>query len=144
MLIVLAMLGILFAIAAPRFSTPTVRLAANSLHQFIQGGRFESVKANAPMILKLDVAAGTATFHPSVTGTGPCVVSTAAVSSFALHEYRNVTFSSSLDGPVMQWLPNGQLRPCSGVSVPLAISVSDGERQLSVAMSTAGGISIHD
>ncbi len=117
LLVAIAMIGILAAIAAPSFRTPPARLAANSMAAVARQARFEAIKVNRPMIVTIGSGTPELLVHESDNAeTFDCNVSgRTELRSVDLSEYRGAHISSGLTQFV--WLPNGQLRECSGATV---------------------------
>lgn len=144
MLVTLAILGTLLAIAAMNVRAPAVRLAADSVHGFVQEGRFEAIRTNRPVIVDVDADAGTLALRRGDNAdTIDCSTGRADARTLALGEYRNV--NPSADGFPFVWLPTGRPRSCSAAPLPLdgvQVVLRDGSKEATVRVNAGGEVRI--
>lgn len=142
-LVVIAVLGVLLAIAIPQLRPPAARVAADAVHSFMQQMRFEAIKLNRPVVVALE-ADGASLVGSRLSNSShlSCTAGSGTVRSLSLEEYRNVTVSA-FDGPFV-WLPNGRPVGCSGqpLSGPVGLQLTDGRRDAAVEVSPAGAVGL--
>lgn len=131
-LIVLAILGILLAIAIPNLRPPALRVAADAAQAFVLQGRFEAIRRNTPVAVT--VSEGTL-----VTRAGSC---TGQVSGrLPLQEYPQV----SLSGSDLLWTASGDPRTCAGGALGLGgprFTLGDCRNQVTLSVSGGGAVRI--
>lgn len=141
-LVVLAVLGILLAIAIPNLRTPTVRLAADSVQSFIQQARFDALRLNRPVMLSvLTGSDGLAMASLPTTSHVTCGGGT-GLRDLSLADFRQVTVQES--GQLFLWLPNGQPRTCAGqpLGSEVVVTLGDGTRSQQVLISSGGAVTL--
>lgn len=143
MLIVIAILGILAAIAVPQLRAPASRVAADSVSSTIQHGRFEAIKLNRPVVVRVDPDNSRIDL---VEGNDATVIDCAAeakvLRTLELDDYRRVAFSGGATEFV--WLPSGQLRACNGawLTADVTLELTDERRSSTVHVSTGGEVTV--
>ena len=131
-LIVLAVLGILLAIAIPNLRTPAVRLAGNSVQSFLQQARFDAIRLNGAVGVTIESG-------NLISRQGSC--SGELLNRLELSDYPGVT----LLGGSLLWNETGQVRNCSGGVLStggMTYTVSDASRSVSVQVGNAGAVSL--
>jgi len=142
LLVVIGMIGILIAIAAPNLRAPSSRLAANSLQATVQQARFEAIKRNRPVVVEL--LDGNQGIRLSST------VNAGSISCAGLSPIRTVEVSELGQVALVPqnlpfvWLPNGNPRACGGGALAgePSITVSDQSATFTVAVSLGGEVHI--
>lgn len=132
MLIVLAILGILLAIAIPNLRPPAAQLAANSVQAFVQQARFEAIRLNGEVGVTFENGRFT-------SRAGGC--SGSVVRALDLLEYPQVAAS----GGSFQWLHNGEARSCTGGAIGVngvSWRVSDSRRETTVRVGPGGVVTV--
>lgn len=131
-LIVLAILGILLAIAIPNLRPPAAQLAANSVQAFVQQARFEAIRLNAEVAVT--VADGR-----FASRSGGC--SGNVLRTLDLAEYPQVSAS----GGDLIWTHTGQVRSCGGSALGVngvAWQIADERRALTVQVGAGGAVTV--
>lgn len=146
-IMVVAVLGILLAIAIPNLRPPSVQLAANATQAFAQQARFEAIKRNEAVVVRIDASGTTLVMHTAAAGAG-CNPGT-EIRNLPLADFARVQGTSATSGfPfVFRWLPTGQPQSCAPGGGPLPLSglslaLSDGGRRALVSVSTGGEVSV--
>lgn len=139
---VLAVLGILLAIAIPNLRTPSVRLAADSVQSFIQQARFDAIRLNRPVMLSvLAGSEGLTMASLPITSHVTCGGGT-GLRELNLADFRQVTVQES--GQLFLWLPNGQPRTCAGqpLAGEVGVTLGDGSRSQQILVSPGGAVTL--
>lgn len=147
LIVVLAMLGTILAIGAPRLSTPGVRMYANDVKALIEQARFEAIKRSMPVAVVFNPT--TSAFETRLDPDDP-TVSSACTGSLVLQsrdpgEYRavSVDLSASTWGGSVVWLPSGQGRACNGSpSIGGSIAVTDGRLTRTIVLTVGGRVTL--
>ena len=120
MVLVLAVLGVLLSVGGLSMRTPAARTAANATQSFVQQARFEAVKTNRPVVVRvLQDGRGMSASRTSAANVVACASSVDAFRTLDVKEYRGVTLVGS--GAAFVWLPTGQPRACPSGSSPLGV-----------------------
>jgi len=142
-LVVIAILGILLAVAVPQLRTPAVRLAGDASRSFVQQMRFEAIKLNRPVVVQV-AANGTGLegrrLHSSASIN--CGDSAELLRTLDFHEFGAVQATRA--GEPLVWLPTGQVRNCSGrpLADPSELQLADERNEVRISVSPAGEVSI--
>lgn len=146
MLLIIAILGILMAIAAPMLQPPAASLFANDLRITIQQARHEAIRRNRPVAVVWNVANQSFTTRVNEVSprledacTGPTVLRTRSAAT-----YPGLTVSSGFgNGEGIVWLPNGQGRRCDGTAlIAVSTQISDGRTTRTVTTNMTGMVTI--
>ncbi len=140
-LVVIAVLAILLAIAIPNLRTPAVQLAADATQSYLQQTRFDAIRLNRPVMLRVaDAGSSLEAAELTSSATLACVSSASSSSRLQLADFRQVTLREQ--GNLFIWLPNGQVRSCSGqpLAADLALTLEDGSRNRQVIVTPGGGV----
>lgn len=127
-LVVLAILGILLAIAIPNLRPPAAQLAADAAQAFIQQARFDAIRLNE----RVGITVGDREF---ATRQGGC--SGTVMNRLDLVEFPQVSAS----GSSFMWSATGQPRTCA--DTPLSLSgvrfqFADSRRETAVTVGSGG------
>lgn len=145
-LIALSVLGVLLALGAGRFRTPSATLLANDVSAVMQRARFESVKQNVPVGVFWNQSAERfeVRLNPSADSVADACNASDVTFSKAVAEYRNVQVTSTeLERSPLIWLPSGLTRRCTqGASRTVTTEISDGRVSRSVTVNSAGQVSV--
>lgn len=145
LLVTIAILGIVLAIGFPQLGTPGARAFSNDLQSAVQRGRFEAVKRNNPVMVSLDTNAGRVQLRASSDNTvsGACGVAATVIVEHTTEEYRATSFSTTVAGQAIVWLPNGRPVTCTGSPLIAGeVSVSDASRTIVLDVDVGGRVSV--
>jgi len=121
-IVALAIAGVLMGIGAATLRPPAARLAASASASFVQQARFEAIRSNRPVVVRVDGNA--VTLHRATTATSvDCAASLPTLRTLRtldLAEFRNVTVSDVVGFPFV-WLPSGEARTCPSGASPLPL-----------------------
>lgn len=114
MLVVLAVVGILVAIAAASLRVSNERQAANSFQALMQQARTEAIKRNRPVVVSWDASGNVmlASVAPTMVVPGCGDVDLVEIDRIDVREYRRVTVTTTMPGNGVVWLPNGRHVAC--------------------------------
>lgn len=145
MLIVLGIMGILFALGIPMLRPPSAYLFASDLKAMIQQARYEAIKRNTPVAIVWDSANQTYTTRLDATNTAFANTNSACTSGTVINtkqlkDYRNISISTNMLGNGIIWLPTGLARSCSSGAGNSTTSVGDGRQTYNVITSTSGRV----
>ena len=141
-LLILGVLGILFALGAVLLRPPSPRLFANDFTAVVRQARFEAIKRDEaaavvwnPVLEQLEVRINTG-------GAESCGGGTTLLSSHPIDTYRNLSVSTDLGGNGFLWFPNGNTKACNGTSTASVTTISDSRRTIKARLSVTGKVSL--
>lgn len=139
---VLAVLGILIAIAAPNLRASSSRIAANSIQATVQQARFEAIKRNRPVVVDLDVSNGNLTLSATVDAGSVACDGVLLIRAVAIADFGRTSFAA--ENVPFVWLPNGQPRACGGGTIAgqPTFSVVDAKAAFTVSVTIGGEVGI--
>lgn len=143
LLIVIGMLGILATMAVSNLRAPAARVAADSVSSTIQHARFEAVKRNRPVVVRVEPGLGyLRLFEASDATTIDCEPGSGPLKTLDVSEFRGVSLTG--DAQAFVWLPSGQLRGCNGAWLmnDLTLGLTDAKSNAAVRISTGGEVTV--
>lgn len=144
-IVVLAIAGVLMGIGTAALRPPAARLAASSSASVVQQAKFEAIRSNRPVVVRVDGT--TITLHRAPTATSvDCGAALPSLRSLDLSEYRNVTVQSATGFPFV-WLASGEARTCPSGAAPLGVDglslrVGDGSTTRTVVVAPGGSVDV--
>jgi len=144
-IVALAIAGILMGIGASALRPPASRLAASSGASFVHQAKFEAIRSNRPVVVRLDGDA--VTLHRASTATSiDCAAALPTLRTLDLAQFRRVTVTDVVGFPFV-WLPSGDARTCPSGASPLPVDglrlrVSDASTARTLVVEAGGKVGV--